>query len=326
LAKVALGHDPQQEKASKRRQASQTFRSVVEAYLAAKQSELRPVSYRIAKLYLTGPYFEQLHPFGVTAITRADVATCIRAIVKKHSAPTAAAARRALSAFFAWAIADGLLGSGANPVGGSHRPDDPRPRDRVLSSSELVAIWNAVGCNDDYGRVIRLLALTGARASEIGGMRWSELDLDANTWTLPGERSKNHRAHTIVLPPAALAIIVSVPRTERDHLFGARAGGGFTSWPWRKQELDRSLAGIAKPWRVHDIRRTVATGMADIGIEPHVIEAALNHFSGHRAGVAGVYNRSAYEPQVESALARWAAHVAALIENRESNVTALRRA
>jgi hypothetical protein len=163
LAKVALGQDPQEDKASKRRQASQTFRSVVEAYLAAKQGELRPISLRIAKLYLTGSYFEQLHSLGVTAVTRADVATCIRSIVKKHSASTAAAARRQLSAFFAWTIADGLLGSGANPVGGSHRPDDPKPRDRVLAPAELVAIWNAVGCDDDYGRVIRLLVLTGAR-------------------------------------------------------------------------------------------------------------------------------------------------------------------
>jgi integrase len=324
LAKVALGHDPQQEKAGKRRQAAQTCHSVVEAYLAAKQGELRPVSYRIAKLYLTGPYFEPLHPLGVTAITRADVATCIRAVAKKHSVPTAAAARRALSAFFAWAIADGLLGSGANPVGGSHRPDDPKPRDRVLSPAELVAIWNAVGCDDDYGRVIRLLALTGGRANEIGGMRWSEFDLDAGTWTLPAERSKNHRAHMIALPPAALDIVVLVPRSERDHLFGSRAGAGFTSWPWRKKELDCRLAGTVKAWRVHDIRRTVATGMADLGIEPHHIEACLNHFSGHRAGAAGIYNRSSYVRAVKAALARWSEHVLALVEGRESKVLPLR--
>lgn len=326
LAKVALGHDPQEEKASKRRQAAQTFHSVVEAYLAAKRPELRPVSYRIAKLYLTGPYFEPLHSLGVTAITRADVASCIRSIVRKHSAPTAAAARRALSAFFAWTIADGLLGSGSNPVGGSHRPDDPKPLDHVLAPAELVAIWNAVGCDDDYGRVIRLLVLTGARASEIGGMRWSELDLDAGAWTLPAERSKNHRKHTITLPLAIRAIIESVPRTdERDYLFGARAGAGFTSWPWHKQELDHCLAGKVKPWRVHDIRRTVATGMADIGIEPHVIEAALNHYSGHRAGVAGVYNRSTYERAVTTALARWNEHVLTLVEGHLPKVVPLVR-
>ena len=94
--------------------------------------------------------FPALQPLAINAITRADVATCVRAIARKHSVPTAAAARRALSALFAWAIADGLLGNSANPVDGSHRPDDPPPRDRVLADTELVAIWNACG-EDDYG-------------------------------------------------------------------------------------------------------------------------------------------------------------------------------
>jgi integrase len=326
LAKVALGGDPQEEKASRRRQASHTFRSVVDTYLAAKRPELRPTSYRISELYLTGPYFERLHPLGVTTITRADVASCIRAIVNKHSAPTAAAARRALSAFFAWAIADGLLGNGGNPVEGSHRPDDPIPRDRVLTDAELVAIWNAVGSDDDYGRIIRILTLLGARASEVGGMRWSELDLDIGTWTLPAERSKNHRAHTIALPAAALVIVKSILRTDRDHLFGARADAGFTSWPWCKQELDRRLGDAVKPWRVHDVRRTVATRMGDLGVEPHVIEATLNHFSGHRRGVAGVYNRSSYERAVKAALSMWAEHVLSIVEGRKSKIVTIKRA
>jgi integrase len=325
LARVELGHDPQAEKAAKRQQVARTFKAVVDDYLTAREPELRPVSRRINKLYLTGPYFRSLHGLAIDTITRTDVAACILAIARKHSGPTAAAARRALSAFFAWAIAGGLLGDGANPVNGSHRPNDPMPRDNVLSNAELVTIWNAVGSDDDYGRIVRLLILLGARASEIGGMRQSEFD-DAErptTWTLPAERSKNRRAHTIALPAAAAAIIAAVPHTERDHLFGARAGAGFTSWPWRKQELDRRLGEAVKSWRVHDLRRTVATGMADIGIEPHVVEAALNHFSGHRAGVAGVYNRSSYDRAVKAALARWSEHVLALVEGRESNVVAL---
>jgi integrase len=297
----------------------------VASYLEAKQSELRPESFRVSKLYLAGPYFKSLHSTAITAVTRADVAACIRTIAHKHGVPTAAAARRWLSAFFAWCIAEGLLGDGANPVDGSHRPADPTPRDRVLSNDELVAIWNAVGADDDYGRIIRLLMLLGARAGEVGGLRWSEIDLDAGTWTLPAERSKNKRSHTIALPPAALAIISAVPQTTRDHLFGSRAGTGFTSWPWYKQQLDRGLAGAVKPWRVHDIRRTVATGMADIGVEPHIIEATLNHHSGHRSGIAGVYNRSTYERAVKAALARWDEHVLSLIGGRASKVVALRR-
>jgi integrase len=323
LARVELGEDPQAEKEAKRQQAARTVRSVVASYLEAKQGELRPESFRVSKLYLMGPYFRVLHPLAVDAVTRADVATCIRAIVRKHSVPTAAAARRALSAFFAWSIADGLLGNGANPVDGSHRPADPTPRDRVLADVELVAIWNACG-EDDTGRIVRLLILLGSRRQEVGGMRWSELDLGADTWTLPAERSKNGRSHTLALPPAALAIIQAVPRTDRDHLFGDRAGAGFTSWSRGKQELDRKLGDAAKPWRIHDLRRTVATRMADIGVEPHHIEAALNHFGGHRRGISGIYNRSSYERAVKAALARWSEHVLALVEGRpESNVVNL---
>jgi integrase len=323
LARVELGHDPQAEKEAKRQRAGHTFKAVVDAYLAAKQPELRPASYRVSKLYLTGPYFRSLHSLAISAITRADVAACIRAIMNKHSVPTAAAARRALSGFFAWAIADGMLGDSGNPVDGSHRPADPPPRDRVLGNTELVAIWNAVSHDDDYGRIVRLLMLLGARASEVGGMRWSELDLDAGTWTLPAERSKNHRAHMVALSSPALAIIAAVPRTERDYLFGNRADKGFTSWPWHKQELDRRLGETVKFWHVHDLRRTTATGMADIGIEPHVIEAVLNHYSGHRRGVAGIYNRSSYDRAVKAALARWAEHVLALVEGRKAKVVSL---
>jgi integrase len=323
LARVELGHDPQAEKEAHRQQAAQTFRSLVPVYLDAKQPELRPGSYRIAKLYLTGPYFKALQPLAITAVTRADVATCIRAIGQRHSIGTAAAARRALSAFFAWTIADGLLGSGANPVHGTHRPPDLTSRDRILSNAELVRIWDACGASD-FGRCVQLLILLGSRRQEVGGLRWSELDLEAGTWTLPAERSKNGRSHTVILPPAVLSIIQAVPRTDRDHLFGNRAGSGFTGWSNFKGEFARQL-GILD-FRLHDIRRTVATRMADIGIEPHIIEAALNHYSGHRRGIAGVYNRSSYERAVGAALLRWSEHVAALVEGRTSNVVTLQRA
>ena len=143
---------------------------------------------------------------------------------------TAAAARRALSTFFAWTIAEGLLGNGANPVDGARAPDDPASRDHTPTEAELVAIWKACG-DDDFGRIVRLLILLGNRRQEVGGMRWSELDLAAGTWTLPGERSKNHRSLTVALPPPALAIIQSVPRTSRDHLFGDRAAADSPDGP-----------------------------------------------------------------------------------------------
>jgi integrase len=323
LARIELGEDPQAGRETKQAQAALTLRAVVASYLAAKESELRPASLKVARLYLTGSYLRTLQPLAITAIKRSDVAAAIRGIARSHSTTTAAAVRRHLSALFTWAIAEGLLGDDANPVDNSYRPTDPKPRDRVLTNDELVAIWNASG-DDDHGRILRLLTLLGSRRQEVGGMRNSELDLDAGTWTLPGERSKNHRPHTIALPAAALEIIKSVPRGDRDHLFGSPwVNRGFTSWWTGKQELDRRLGDAVRPWRVHDIRRTVATRMADIGIEPHVIEAVLNHYSGHRRGVAGTYNRSKYERAMAAALARWAEHVLALVEGRASKVVAL---
>ena len=229
LAGAQLGGDPQGAKALKRREAARTVRSVVDTYLEARKPELRPASYRIARLYLTGPYFRPLHPIAVSGVTRSDVASCIRSVVRNHSATTAGAARRALSAFFGWAIAEGLLGNGGNPVDGSHQPDHPAPRDRVLTNSELVAVWRACR-DDDYGRIVRLLILLGSRRQEIGGMRWSELDLDAGTGRCRRRVPRTTTPMRSRCRQRRWTSSESVPRSTRDNLFGDRAGDGFTAW------------------------------------------------------------------------------------------------
>jgi integrase len=148
-------------------------------------------------------------------------------------------------------------------------------------------------------------------------MEWKELDFEAGTWTIPDTRTKNKCPHTITLPPMALDIINTVQREPgRNFLFGISAG--FSHWGW-KQDLDGLLKGVA-PWTLHDLRRTCATGMANLGVQPHVIEAALNHKSGTKAGVAGIYNRSAYTAEVRTALATWADHVRSLVDGGERKV------
>jgi integrase len=316
FGEVAAGKDPQGEKQRQRLGATRTLRSIADDYLAMKQNKLRPASYRMAKLYLTGGYFTPLHSSGITDITRADIAPCLNRIERDSGHVTAHMARSALSSLYSWALKEGIVE--ANPVVGTRDPGKADSRDRLLKDAELAAIWRACG-DDDYGRIIKLLICTGMRRDEVGGLRWSEIT-DEGTIELPAERVKNGHAHVLPLPPLAQSIIASVPqRAGRDHLFGERSAGGHTGWDRSKKDLD-ARAKLASGWRVHDIRRSVATRMADIGIEPHIIEAILNHYSGHRAGDAGIYNRSTYKTQIQFALGLWDSHLRSLIEGGERKV------
>ena len=193
-------------------------------------------------------------------------------------------------------------------------------RDRVLSDLELTVIWKACQ-EDDFGRIIRLLMFTGCRRDEIGGLEWAEIDLAQSTLSIPGRRTKNHHPLFLTLPRAALSVLQATPvRPGRAYLFGQR-GGPFSRWAWEKLALDKRLAEAGHrvpPWRLHDIRRTVATGLAELGVQPHIIEAILNHRSGHKAGVAGIYNRATYEAEIRRALAIWAEHLLAVVEGRKA--------
>ena len=224
-------------------------------------------------------------------------------------------ARAALSALFAWAIAQGL--TEANPVVGTSQPAALRPRERVLSDAELIEVWKACGGEDDCERIIRLLVLTACRRAEVGGMRWSELDSERGTWTIPGERTKNGRTHTLPLPPMAWEIIEAVPH---------RAGIDCYSVEEVAADHVRTSAAVsaAGPAAACPCRsRTAATRLGDLGTPPHVIEAVLNHASGFRAGVAGTYNRALYQNEMRAALAMWADHIRSLVEGGERKIVQL---
>jgi integrase len=213
----------------------------------------------------------------------------------------------------------------ANPIIGTKRPKTNEPRERVLDDGELVAIWKACADND-YGKIVKLLILTGCRRAEIGHMRWSEIDLERGTFTIPATRSKNHRQHVLPLMPTMREIITGVPRmASRDQLFGLRAAAGFTAWSWKESKPALDERSKVRNWTVHDIRRSVATKMADIGVQPHIIEAVLNHVSGHKVGVAGIYNRSSYEREVKAALALWSDHIRTLVDGGERKVVPMQR-
>ena len=282
LAGVRLGQDPQAKRRAMIADAAVTLGSVIELYLPRAERQLKPRSFVETKRYL-GVAWRPLHGAPLSGLDRKAVAARLSAI-ELGSGPVAAnRARAALLSVLAWAIGEGLTET--NPVVGTNLREE-KPRQRVLTVEELARIWNASD-ETDFGKIVRLLILTGQRRGELGGMRWSEIKGDL--WTIPGERTKNGREHVVPLSGAALAILASVPkRAGRDLVFGRR-DGEFTSWNFGKVALDERL-GDMPAYRLHDLRRSMATHMheAPLKIQPQIVEAVLNHVSGHKAGVAGV--------------------------------------
>jgi integrase len=311
LAAVRVGRDPAGEKIETRAHADETVGTIVQRFLARQESRLRLRSYVETARYLQ-THWKPLHGLVLAKVTRATVATRLVSIAERNGPVAADRARAALSAFFTWAMREGLAET--NPVVGTNKASNIKSRDRVLSDAELAAIWKALP-SDAYGAIVRLLIFTGQRREEIGGLRWSEVDVDKALVTLSGDRTKNGKPHELPLPAPAIAILQGQPRRgARDLIFGERAGP-FQGWSKAKTALDKAITknapenGRVAPWRLHDVRRTVATRMSDLGVQPHVVEAVLNHVSGHKAGVAGVYNRSLYGPEKRAALELWANHV-----------------
>jgi integrase len=247
---------------------------------------------------------------------------------RRSDGPTESRARAmlsCLSTMFDWLIRKRRVIT--NPCAGVPRPETPRARDRVLSKDEIIKFWTAAGdAAEPFNAALKLLLLTGCRLNEVCGMRHDELREDGAVWEIPGSRTKNHKPHVVPLPLLARDILASVPRIEGSPLVMTTTGKvPLSGWSQIKNRLDEAM-GNPPHWQLHDLRRTAATGMAELGIPPHIVEAALNHISGAKAGVAGTYNRAAYAEEKKAALERWANHIAGLVEGRPANVTPIRQA
>jgi integrase len=333
MAKVHLGVDPQAAKIEAKVKAAGTLGTVVDRFLEHANARLRPRSYVEVERHLS-KHWAPLKGLAVHGITRGNIAARLAEIAKESGPVAANRARASLSSFYTWAMREGL--ADVNPVVGTNKAAEEQSRDRVLSDTELLEVWNACR-DDDYGRIVRLLILSGQRREEVGGMEDAEIDVEKRLWSIPRERTKNRLPHDVPLSEPALAILKEAPRRKSSgHLFGDADGRPFSGWSGARDALDERMAkSRPKPsgkqrrqdaprWHLHDIRRTVATRMAELGVLPHVIEAVLNHVSGHRAGVAGIYNRATYAAEKRQALDRWAAHVEALVAGTPDNIVPLR--
>ncbi len=274
---------------------------------------MRPSTYKAADVYFNVKW-APLHRKPIATIDRKTVAEQLRRIVDEHGATSAARARSNLSSLFTWAMKEGMVDN--NPVAGTNNPiEGKQGRDRVLTDAEIRTVWRHCP-EDDFGRIVRLLLLTACRRDEIGGLRWLEVELEAGRLLLPAERTKPGRALELPLTPTARAILETAPRRlGRDFVFGTR-GGGFGAWSWCTMALHGRITaaeGQALPhWTLHDLRRTVRTGMSKLGVKPHVAELVLNHVA-HRSGVVGIYDHHDYQPEIAEALAKWEQHLLAIV-------------
>ena len=322
LTRARVGQDVVADKRAAKTKRTTTVGELVTKYLHSKEAEFRPATYLEASRYLER-YWLPLHAQGIETVQRRDVVAVVDDIATLHGKVAADRARTALSAYFAWAIDRGYLD--LNPVQNIQRRAQGEGRTRVLTEAELATVSRACA-DDDYGRIVRLLILTGQRKSEIGGLEWSEIEWDRRQIDLPPERTKNGRAHVVPLSDEALAVIAGVHRREgRNTAFGD-GSNGYRGWSKAKSRLNSRLPADMPAWTLHDIRRSVVTHLHERGIAlPHVVEAIVNHVSGHQGGVAGVYNKAAYLDDRRRALDRWGQHVSSLVEGRVSNVVPMKK-
>jgi integrase len=306
-AKVTLGSDPALEKESAYDAAGDTFKRCLERYLARPQGRRRDSTLKEIRRHLERN-LQALHRLHIKKMDRRRIADELARLTVENGAVQSNRTRSSLSAFLNWCVGEGYIDINVAAQTNKH---EEIARSRVLSDAELRTIWNGLPEQGDYRDLIRLLILTGARLREIANLSWTEVDLDKAIIGLPPSRTKNHREHVVPLSAPALEILTGRAREERELVFGTGIHG-FAGFSKAKRQLDET-AKLKDPWVVHDIRRSVATGLAKL-VQPHVVECVLGHVGGFRAGISGVYNLHAYEDEKRRALDLWGRHITALVD------------
>jgi integrase len=321
LSLVSQGVDPRElEKARQLAAVDLAFDAYVERYLRDfGRRHWRPSTYPGVESNLRRFAVPVLRNKPLPDIERGDLTAIFDRIpAGKPALPRNVYAH--VSKVFSWALERGDIDR--SPFEGFKAPPAVASRERVLTDDELAQVWRAsLQLSYPFGPIIRLLMLTGQRREEVTGLQWGELNRADAEWLMPGDRSKNGRAHTVPLSPLAVAEIESFagPNWPRAGFVFSTTGTTRVSGHSRaKSRLDRlireSTGAELPPWRLHDLRRTLATGLQKLGVRFEVTEAVLNHVSGARSGVAGVYQRHTWTQEKRAALDDWSAHLAKVVE------------
>lgn len=304
----AEGRDPALEKQqAKHRNISNKFADVADDFLAKHASQNRTVAEttRILKRDILPKWGKR----SVHDITMRDVNDLLDAVVARGSSVMANRLLATLRKFFNWCISRGIIT--ASPCAGIGAPSREKTRDRTLTDEELISIINtAKKMGGAFGSIIQMLILTTQRRNEVSKMTWDELDLDNGQWEIPSSRTKNEKPHTVHLSEQAIAVVSGITNIG-SFVFTSNGKTPFSGFSKSKKRLDE-LSGVTE-WRLHDIRRTVVSRMAKLGIAPHVADKILNHQSGTISGVAAVYQRHAFLDERRKALDAWGSFVQSLL-------------
>jgi integrase len=328
------------------RRTRNTHRVVWDQYVALRLSQTRDCDERKRLIEREAmPHLEALPFDAPEAVIRRHVAEIANRTYLRGARYVAARIHKYLSPFYSWGQDQGYRDG--HPLARFRGPlAKEEKRERVLSDEEVLALWRACGrlgeaggakINAIFGGAVRFLLVTLARRDEAGSMAQSELE--GATWTLPAERSKNGKARVLPLPPLAQRVLEETPRIGDSFVFTTGGERPISGWGWAKRALDAAmleeLRKIAAqrgedpakakltPWRLHDLRRTGATGLGKLGFSDHVIRQALGHTDAR--GVLGVYERSDRTEEVAAALAAWGRRLEGLIAGDGGKVVPLRR-
>lgn len=293
----------------------------------------------------------------ISDISRRDCLAVIDAVADRGAAIMARRVHSYLHRLFRWAVMRGIIE--ASPMTDLPKAGREVERDRVLTDAELGAVWRASEVMGwPFGPVFQLLILTAARKDDIGSLRWQQIK---NSEIATVTKSKNPKPFRIPISRAAAAILAELPRVEgSEFAFTTTGKTAISGWSRAKRQLDREACRVLNPdlfdrfeklaaasdenaaarqlgfhsgdellesimpdWRIHDLRRTAATGMQRLGINLQVVEAVLGHVSGSRGGIVGIYQRHEYADEKRRALETWANTVEAAIQGRQPNVVPL---
>ena len=302
------GRDPAAEKReAKRRVVADRVDDLLETYIAQRLSQNRSGG-EISRL-LRREAGRLWADRSIHEITKRDVVELVTAIEQRGAPVAANKTLKSIKTFLRWCVGRAVLDQ--SPAEGVPLPAKEVARDRVLDDEELARIILAARqIGSPYGGIVELLALTGQRREEVAQLSWEELDFVQRVWTIPKSRTKNAKAHVVHLSEQSFAMLKRTDERE-PFVFSLLGSKPFQEFSRAKRVLDQ-LSGVPA-WRLHDLRRTCVSGMARLGVAPHVADKILNHQTGTISGVAAVYQRHEFLAERREALERWGAHVARIL-------------